>query len=86
MIRKSVKVTVVGSTRAISYEDIVEAQKQRDMKEATGEATKSRCRSKGGISTQVPRKRSCGQGMEDAEHEIETSGLCHVDKWKPATD
>jgi len=38
--RKSVKATVVGSARVMSYEDIVEAQKQCDIKEAAAEATR----------------------------------------------
>ena len=40
--RKSMKVTVVGSARIMSYEDIVEAQKQRDIKEAAAKATQRR--------------------------------------------
>lgn len=37
--RKSMKVIVVGSVRVMSYKDIIEAQKQRDLKEAAAEAT-----------------------------------------------
>lgn len=74
-VRKSVKATVAGNVRVMSYEDIVEAQKQRDMKEAAAKATKSRRRSKGGTSAQVRGKRSRGQEIEDADHEIRTSGL-----------
>ena len=40
--RKSIRATVVGSVRAMSYEDIVEAQKQRNIKEAAAEATRGR--------------------------------------------
>lgn len=57
----------------MSYEDIIEAQKHRDIKEAAAEATKSR-RSKRG-TTQVLGKRSRGQEIEEAGHEIRSSGL-----------
>ncbi|KAH9205436.1 hypothetical protein DL95DRAFT_491157, partial [Leptodontidium sp. 2 PMI_412] len=40
--RKSIRATVVGSARVMSYEDIVQAQKQRDIKEAAAEATRGR--------------------------------------------
>jgi hypothetical protein len=66
---KSMKATVVGSARVMSYEDIVEAQKQRDIKEATAEAGRGR-RTKRNASTQVLGKRSRGQELEEAEHEI----------------
>jgi hypothetical protein len=36
---KSIKATVVGSARVMSYKDIVKAQKQRDLKEAAAEVT-----------------------------------------------
>lgn len=32
--RKSIKATTVGKAKVLSYEDIVEAQRQRDMREA----------------------------------------------------
>ena len=38
--RKSIRAIVVGSTRVMSYEDIIEAQKQRDIKEAAAEVTR----------------------------------------------
>ncbi|KAH8743927.1 hypothetical protein BGZ57DRAFT_707836, partial [Hyaloscypha finlandica] len=40
--RKSIRATVVGSTRVMSYEDIIEAQKQRDIKEAAAKVTRGR--------------------------------------------
>jgi hypothetical protein len=71
---KSIIATVVGSARVMSYEDIVEAQKQREIKEAAAEATQRRW-SKRGPSTQVHGKRSRGQELEEAEHEIKDSGM-----------
>ena len=47
---KSIKATVVGSARVMSYEDIVEAQKQCNLKEAAAEVTQGR-RSKQKAST-----------------------------------
>jgi hypothetical protein len=67
--RKSIRATVVGSARVMSYEDIVEAQKQRDVKEAAAEATRGR-RSKRNSAAQVLGKRSRGQELEEAVHEI----------------
>jgi hypothetical protein len=40
--RKSIKATVVGSVRVMSYEDIVKVQKQRDIKEVAAEVTRGR--------------------------------------------
>jgi uncharacterized protein YdeI (YjbR/CyaY-like superfamily) len=40
--RKSIRATVVGSARVMSYEDIVEAQKQREIKEAAAAAARGR--------------------------------------------
>jgi len=47
---KSIKATVVGSAKVMSYKDIVKAQKQRDLKEAVAEVTQGR-RSKWKAST-----------------------------------
>jgi hypothetical protein len=72
--RKSIRAIVVGSARVMSYEDIIEAQKQRDIKEAAAEVTRGR-RSKRNPPAQVLGKRSRGQELEEAEHEITASGL-----------
>jgi hypothetical protein len=73
-MRKSIRATVVGSARVMSYEDIVEAQKQRDIKEAAAEVTQSR-RSKQNPPAKVLGKRSRGQELEEAEHEIRGMGM-----------
>jgi hypothetical protein len=44
--RKSIIARVVGSARVVSYEDIIKAQKERDIMEVAAEATQGR-RSKG---------------------------------------
>jgi hypothetical protein len=61
--RKSMRATVVGSARVMSYEDIVEAQKQRDIKEAAAKVTRGR-RSKRNPPAEVLGKRSRGQELE----------------------
>lgn len=72
--RKSIRATVVGSARVMSYEDIVEAQRQRDLKEAAAEVSQGR-RSKRNPAAQVLGKRSRGQELEEAEQEIKASGM-----------
>jgi hypothetical protein len=37
VVHKSIKATVVGSARVLSYKDIVKAQKQHDIKEAVAD-------------------------------------------------
>jgi hypothetical protein len=71
---KSIKATVVGSTRVISYKDIVEAQKQRDLKEAAAEITQGR-RSKQKASIEALGKRLYSQELKEAEHEIKELGI-----------
>jgi len=72
--RKSIKATVVGSARVMSYEDIVEAQKQRDIKDAAT-VTRGRGSKRRNPTAQVLGKRSRGQELEEAEHEIRASGM-----------
>jgi hypothetical protein len=72
--RKSIRATVVGSAGIMSYEDIVKAQKQYDIKEAAAEVTRGR-RSKRNPPAQVLGKRSRGQELEEAEYEIRALGL-----------
>jgi hypothetical protein len=75
--RKSTKATAVGSAKVMSYEDIVEAQKQRDMKEANTGAVpgRGRGRPKRKPLTQVLGKRSRSNELEVAEQEIRSLGL-----------
>jgi hypothetical protein len=70
--RNSIKATVVGSARVLSYEDIVKAQKKCDGKEAGAEAVRGRHESS---PTQVIRKRSRVQELEEAENEIRALGM-----------
>jgi hypothetical protein len=44
--RKSIKATVVGTVRVISYEDIVKAQEQRDIKEVVANVARGQRGSK----------------------------------------
>jgi hypothetical protein len=75
--RKSIKATAVGSAKVLSYEDIVEAQRQRDMKEAIADKVRGRGRGrpKRKSPTQVLGKRSRSQEVEVAQDEIKALGL-----------
>jgi hypothetical protein len=75
--RKSIKATAVGSAKVMSYEDIVEAQKQRDLKEANTDLVprRGRGRPKRKSPAQVLGKRSRSQEVELARDEIKTMGL-----------
>jgi hypothetical protein len=75
--RKSIKATAVSSAKVMSYKDIVEAQKQRDIKEAnTGPVPgRGRGRPKRKSPAQVLGKRSRSKEVEVAEHKIKSLGL-----------
>jgi hypothetical protein len=75
--RKSIIATAVGSAKVMSYEDIIEAQKQRDMKEAITGAVpgRGRGRPKRKSPAQVLGKRSRSKELEGAEQEIRSLGL-----------
>jgi hypothetical protein len=75
--RKSIKATAVGSAKVMSYEDIVEAQKQRDMKDASADSVpkRGRGRPRRKSTTQVLGKRSRSAELEAAEHETKLLGL-----------
>jgi hypothetical protein len=74
--RQSTRSTVIGKAKVMSYEDIVEAQRKRDMKEA-GVAGGSRRSSKrkSAASAHMPRKRSRKQELEEAQLEVEAFGM-----------
>lgn len=60
---KSIKATVVGGARVMSYKNIVEAQKQRNIREAAAEVIWGR-QSKRNLPAQVLGKRSYSQELE----------------------
>ena len=61
--RKSIKATIVGTAKVLSYEDIVEAQQKRVMKEAEA------------IASQVIGKRSRSYEQEEAIDQIRASWM-----------
>jgi hypothetical protein len=75
--RGSIKAIAVGSAKFLSYEDIVEAQRQRDMKEASADAARGRGRGrpKRKSPSQGLGKRSRSNELEVAEHEIRSLGM-----------
>jgi hypothetical protein len=75
--RKSIKATAVGSAKVLSYEDIVEAQRQRDLKQASADKLpgRGRGRPRRKSPTQVLGKRSRSQEVGVAQDEIKALGL-----------
>jgi hypothetical protein len=71
--RASTEATVVWTARILSYEDIIEAQKKRDMKEAKIEAGRNR-QSKCDQPIQAGKK-SQAEELKEAEDEIMDLGL-----------
>ena len=69
--RKSARSTVVGTAKVMSYEDIVEAQTNRDAKAAS----RIPKRKSGPITGQA--RGSCSQEVEKAEEEIRSLGLAN---------
>ena len=72
--RLSVRSTVVGSARVMSYEDIVEARRKREIKDST----EGRILCKRGAHARRTRARpekACSKEIEDGKQEIQASGL-----------
>jgi hypothetical protein len=75
--RTSIKATVVGTAKVLSYKDIVEAQQKRDVKDAEAVAARGRRTSKRGtlVPSQVIGKRSRSHERQEAIDEIRASGM-----------
>jgi len=75
--RTSIKATVVGTAKVLSYEDIVEAQQKRDIKEVEAAVARGRRTSNHNrkAPSQVLGKRSRSQEREEAIDEIRASGM-----------
>ena len=85
--RTSIKATVVGTAKVLSYEDIVEAQQKRDMKDAETVIVRGRRISKrnGSVPSKIIGKRTRSHEREEAMDEIRASGMeeyCSVLKFK----
>jgi hypothetical protein len=72
--RTSIKATVVGTAKVLSYEDIVEAQQKRDIKDAAARGRRTSKRSTLAPS-QVIGKRSRSQEKHEAINEIRALGM-----------
>jgi hypothetical protein len=71
--RISIKSTVTGNAKVMSYDDIVEAQAKRDRREAKKQGAKC---SRGVQSSKTnKRERSLADEAEDAKHDIKALGL-----------
>jgi hypothetical protein len=75
--RTSVKATVVGTAKVLSYEDIVEAQQKRDLKDAETVAFRGRriSRRKGSAPSKIIGKRTRSHEREEAIDEIRALGM-----------
>jgi hypothetical protein len=75
--RTSMKATVVGTAKVMSYEDIVEAQQKRNMKDAETVAVRGRRISKrnGSAPLKITGKRTRSHEREEAIDEIRASGM-----------
>jgi hypothetical protein len=71
--RVSTRSTVIGKAKIMSYEDIVEAQRKRDAKEASLCARDSKRKSSALV--RVAARRTRENELEVTENEIEVSGL-----------
>jgi hypothetical protein len=73
--RQSTRSTVVGKTKVMSYEDIVEAQAKRDAKEASVVKGERGPKRKSSAPTLAEAKRTQKREAEVAKEEIKVLGL-----------
>ena len=75
--RKSVKSKVLGTAKVLSYEDLVQAELERDIKEATGRGSGGKRKSKGATQGDSPvrGKRSRSLELEEEANKIRQLGL-----------
>jgi len=73
--RQSTRSTVVGKAKVMSYEDIVEAQAERDAKEASVVKGKPGRKRKSSAPMAAQAKRTRRSEVEVAEQEIEAEGM-----------
>ena len=73
---KSIKTTIVGTAKVLSYEDIVEAKRKRDIKEVKSSIRgRQSVKRKRSIPSQALGKRSRSHERQEAIDEIRASGL-----------
>ncbi|KAL8695782.1 MAG: hypothetical protein Q9201_007958, partial [Fulgogasparrea decipioides] len=72
--RSSTRSTVVGTAKVMTYDDILEVQRKRDMKEARTTGAKIAGRRRQTTATGRSRK-SCVEELEYGRHEIKALGL-----------
>jgi hypothetical protein len=73
--RTLIKATVVGTAKVMSYEDIVEAQEKRDMKDAETVTVRGRRTKRDGAPSKIIGKRTRSHEREEAIDEIRASGI-----------
>ena len=80
---RGTKSTIQGTAKVMAYEDLMEAERERDNKKAAQEAGRGRGRAKQNkpASQQILGKRSCSQELEEEINKIEAGELkmyCNV--------
>jgi hypothetical protein len=73
--RTSIEATVVGTAKVMSYEDIVEAQQKRDMKDVETIVVRGRRTKCNGAPSKIIGKRTRSHEREEARDEIRASGI-----------
>jgi hypothetical protein len=74
--RKTMNSTVVGKGKVMSYEDVVEAQRKRDDKDAAGAGRRGRKRKSSVPAPALRRhKKTHDEEVEEAQEEIEALGM-----------
>jgi hypothetical protein len=72
--RSSIRLTVTGTAKVMSYDDIIEAKRKRDVKEATPAGAKTSGRKRQNIATGGS-KRARVDELEHGRREIKALGL-----------
>jgi hypothetical protein len=70
-----IKATVVGTAKVMSYEDIVEAQQKRDMKDAETVAVRGRRTKRNRALSKIIGKRTRSREQDEAVEEIRALGM-----------
>jgi hypothetical protein len=71
----SIKATIVGTIKVMSYEDIVEAQQKRDMKDTETIIVRGRWTKCKGAPSKILEKRTHSHKREEVIDEIRASGI-----------
>jgi hypothetical protein len=71
----SIKATIIGTTKVMSYKDIVEAQQKHDMKDAETVVVRGRRTKRDGAPSKIIGKRTHSHERDEAVEEIRALGM-----------